>query len=127
MSKILSFFGITWVRYALIGVAIGAYTFMIFSLGKTVEHVKTLEVENKYISDEAKSSKLALDKLSFNIGVLNTASENFEKYKGKINTVTKQIHTETVKELEKPVYKECVVSQDYFNFINNKFDELNGK
>lgn len=127
MDKIASFFGITWVKYALIGVAIGAYTFMVYDLGKTVEHTKTLELENKYTNQELDNTKLAFDILTHNVGVLNQASTNFQEYKGKVNTIVKEIHTQSVKELERPVYKECTVSKEYFDLINTKIDELNRK
>ena len=127
MDKILSFFSISWVKYALIGVAIGTYTYIVYGMGKTVEHTKTLELQNKYTNQELENTKLAFDTLNYNIGILGDAAKNFQDYKGKVNVITKEIHTQSVKELERPVYKECTVSKEYFDLINNKIDELNGK
>lgn len=127
MEKLLSFFSISWVKYALIGSVIGLYTYTIFSIGKTIEHTKTLELQNKYTNQELENTKLAFDTLNYNIGILGVASKNFQDYQGKVNVITKEIHTQSVKELERPVYKECTVSKEYFDLINNKIDELNGK
>lgn len=125
MDKLLNLFGIGWVKWLAIISVFVAYTVLIYNQGIKSEKINTQKLENKYLKDSVELERLRFDTLADNVKALNDASSNFQKYQGKANTIIKQINTETTKEIEKPIYKECVVSDDFFESINVKIKELN--
>lgn len=131
MDKILSVLGIGWVKYALIGGVIILYSAGVYKFGYTngsnIEKVNTLSLENKYNKKAVDLTNLQFSILTENIKALQQASQQFQEAQSKTNTIIKQINTETVKEIEKPMYKECVVSDEYFKTITKSIQELNRK
>lgn len=127
MNKLLNLFGIGWIKWIAIIGAFVAYTLLIYNQGKNSEKIDTLELENKYKQEVIDLTTLQFNLLNENIQILNEASNNFEKSKSKTNTIVREINNHTVQEIEKPVYKDCKVSPEYFEQINQSIKQLNGE
>lgn len=83
------------------------------------------KAELKYNAEVLKIKNDQIDKMTALVNKYNTASESFETYLANQKTITKVIHEKTIKEIEKPVYNMCVVTDDGVRIINETTKQLN--
>lgn len=121
----INFFGLGWVRVIIGAVAIVVYSWFIYNQGWNAEHLNHLKTINKYTSETVEAERRSKELLQQNINTFAEASKKYQVEVKQINTLAKEIHTETVKEIDRPIYKECVVSDAYFESIQQKIKELN--
>lgn len=115
-----------WIKLGLAVAVFVAWSWFIYGVGVNSERVDHLKTKNEYALKEIENKQAELNEVVRIVDEFNKGLERFNQKETKVKSVAKEIHTETVREIEKPIYKQCVISTEYFEFLNKKIDELNG-
>lgn len=103
------------------------YTWVVYHMGinsETINHQKTIMA---YKDEVVRLKDKQMGEVMETIDVFNKASFALHSDILNLKPKTREIRTSYLKEIEKPIYDQCVISTEYFTYLNNTIDVMNKK
>lgn len=103
------------------------YTWVVYHMGinsETINHQKTIMAyKNEIIQLKDKQLRETME----TIDIFNRASNTLHLDILNLKPQIREIRTSYLKEIERPIYDQCVISMEYFNYLNTSIDTMNMK